>query len=147
VRRGVAYNRMGQAEAGMGGAAGDVDGDGLFDVFVTHLTSETHTLWRQGPRGLFEDRTAGAGLTGPAARATGFGTVLADFDNDGRPDLAFVNGRVMRGPAANAEELGPFWSRYAERNALFANDGGTKFRDVRRDNPDLCGKANVARGL
>src|SRR5206468_2064719 len=62
VRRGVAYNGMGQAPANMGVALGDVDGDGLFDVFVTHLTEETHTLWRQEPRGQFRDRTAAAGL-------------------------------------------------------------------------------------
>src|SRR5439155_1248274 len=48
VARGIAYNAMGKAEANMGIAIGDVDGDGLFDVFVTHLTDETHTLWKQG---------------------------------------------------------------------------------------------------
>ena len=51
VARGVAYNGMGQAQANMGVALGDVDGDGLFDLFVTHLTEETNTLWKQGPRG------------------------------------------------------------------------------------------------
>src|SRR5438093_12779024 len=34
---------------------------GLFDIFVTHLTSETHTLWSQKPRGMFQDRTMPAG--------------------------------------------------------------------------------------
>src|SRR5262249_26462987 len=81
VLRGVAYNRMGHAEAGMGVALGDVDGDGLLDLFVTHLTEETHTLWRQGPRGLFQDRTAFAGLAAPRRRGTGFGTAMADFDH------------------------------------------------------------------
>src|SRR5205807_9535264 len=35
VPRGVAYNGAGHAAANMGVALGDVDGDGLFDVFVT----------------------------------------------------------------------------------------------------------------
>src|SRR5205807_5364717 len=50
VLRGVAVNAMGQAEANMGIAWGDVDGDGLQDVFVSHINYETNTLWQQGPR-------------------------------------------------------------------------------------------------
>ena len=34
-------------------AMGDVDGDGLFDLFVTHLNYETNTLWKQVKRGQF----------------------------------------------------------------------------------------------
>ena len=68
VLRGVAYNALGQAQAGMGVALGDVDGDGLLDLFVTHLTDETNTLWRQGPRGFFGDHTVGAGLAAPRWR-------------------------------------------------------------------------------
>ena len=94
MQRGIAYNAMGVAQAGMGVALGDVDGDGLFDIFVTHLSEETHTLWKQGPRGLFSDATAAAGLIAPTGRSTGFGTLLADFDHDGTLDLALANGRV-----------------------------------------------------
>jgi hypothetical protein len=147
VQRGVAYNALGQAEAGMGVGLGDVDGDGLFDLFVTHLTEETNTLWRQGPRGLFHDRTASAGLAVPRGRGTGFGTVLADFDQDGALDVAVVNGRISRGPAVVNAALGPHWGLYAERNHLFANDGTGHFRDLSAANPGLCGTANVARGL
>jgi hypothetical protein len=81
--RGLAYNSMGNTQANMGVAVGDVDGDDLFDVFVTHLTSETNTLWVQKPRGWFRDGTTAAGLTAPAWPGTGWGTVLADFDHDG----------------------------------------------------------------
>src|SRR5262249_20302360 len=92
--RGLAYNAAGRAQGHMGIALGDVDGDGLPDLFITHLTEETHALWLQKPAGLFQDRTAAAGLL--AVRGTGFGTALADFDLDGLPDLAVVNGRVAR---------------------------------------------------
>ena len=129
VSRGVAYTAMGKAYAGMGIGLGDVDNDGLLDLFVTHLGSETNTLWRQGPRGGFRDRTSEAGLADDARRGTGFGVVAADFDNDGSLDLAVVNGRVIAGGAAKDTGLG-FWETYAERNQLFANDGTGKFRDI-----------------
>jgi hypothetical protein len=146
--RGLAYDGMGQAQAGMGVAVGDVDGDALLDLYVTHLTDEKNTLWKQGPRpGLFHDATAAAGLTGLGWRATGFGTLMGDFDQDGALDIAVVNGRVARGTATPNPELGPHWSQYSERNQLFANEGSGRFRDVSLRNPAFCGTPNVARGL
>jgi hypothetical protein len=152
IFRGIGYNALGQAEANMGIALGDVKGDGLFDVFITHLTDETNRLWRQGPRGFFQDRTADSGLAGSHWRGTGFGTVLADFDHDGSLDLALVNGRVKRMSfLGNDDEamktLGPFWGPYAERNQLFAGDGAGRFRDLSLVNDPLCRRARVGRGL
>jgi hypothetical protein len=146
VLRNVAYNGMAQAQAGMGVAFGDADGDGLFDLFVTHERDETNTLWAQGPRGMFRDATFNSGLSRANWRATGFGTVMADFDNDGWNDIVVVNGRVKRGPMTNAE-LGPLWGHYGERNQLFANNGSGVFNDISEQNPALCGTPNVARGL
>jgi hypothetical protein len=131
----------------MGVALGDVDGNGSFDVFVTHLTEEMNTLWRQGPRGIFHDRTTATGLANCRLRGTGFGTVLADFDHDGALDLAVANGRVNRDPMVRDRTDGSFWSRYAERNQLFRNDGAGRFHDISPQNPAFCGTPGVARGL
>src|SRR5207248_520124 len=127
-------------------------------VFVTHLNDETHRLWKQGPRGVFQDRTAAADLTRPRWRGTGFGTVFADFDHDGALDLAIVNGGVTRvkGGAPSAEgralrarrsPLPPFWVPYAERNQLFVNDGRGTFRDVSESSGPFCEIAAVSRAL
>jgi hypothetical protein len=144
--RGVALTAMGNAYAGMGVALGDVANRGLFDLYVTHLGSETHTLWRQAPRGQFRDVTVTSGLADSRWRGTGFGTVIADFDLDGALDLAIVNGRVRDGGPATGTDLG-FWQTYAERNQIFANDGSGKFRDLSAANKPFCGYWNVGRGL
>ena len=130
----------------MGIAVGDTTNDGLLDLYVTHLTSETNTLWKQGPRGRFKDRTVESGLTATRWRGTGFGTLMADFDLDGSLGIAVVNGRVLRGGPARGTDLG-FWETYAERNQLFANDGHGKFRDLSAANKAFCGHYNVAPGL
>ncbi len=146
VLRGVAVTMLGNAAANMGVAWGDVDGDGLSDLFVTHLETENHTLWRQGPQGSFLDGTAAAGLTA-APRTTGFGTVLADFDLDGDLDLAWTSGAVFAGKPAGPSALPEAWRPYAQANVLLANDGSGRFASVSAANPDFCAAANVARPL
>ncbi|MFO0929857.1 MAG: VCBS repeat-containing protein [Gemmataceae bacterium] len=147
VQRGIAFNILGQAQANMGVAIGDVDGDGLFDVFITHLSSETHTLWRQGPRGFFRDESAASGVLATRWRGTGWGVALVDFDHDGSLDLAFVNGGVSRGTAVTDTHLPVFWRPYAQRNQLFANGGKGRFQDISESTPDLCALPEVSRGL
>jgi len=153
AQRGIAHNALGSTAANMGVAFGDVDGDGLFDVFVTHLSWEQHALWKQGPAGLFQDRAASAGLANLSRRGTGFGTVLSDFNCDGALDLAFVNGRIKRGNDSMPRKdtllpgFDPFWHPYAQQNQLLANDGAGRFGDVSDANPAFCGRAAVGRGL
>lgn len=151
--RGVAMNGMGKSEADMGVALGDVNGDGLLDLFVTHLDSETHTLWSQGPRGRFKDRTAAVGLAALKWRATGFGTAMLDIDHDGSLDIAIANGRIARAKAIHQQSprfapgLDPFWHDYAERDQVLLNDGTGRFDDVSDAHRDFTLEAAVSRGL
>ncbi len=147
LARGLAYNGGGSPQGNMGIALADVDGDGALDVFITHLTEEQNTLWLQRPLGSFQDRTLPARLGSARWRGTGFGTVLADFDRDGWPDLAVANGRVARRPGVAPRPSGAFWDDYAERNQLFMNEGNGRFRDVSPANPDFTATPRVARGL
>lgn len=147
LSRGIAFTGAGNAWANMGIGVNDYDGDGLFDVFVTHMNTETHTLWRQNPLGQFRDATAASGAVRTKWRGTGFGTAMTDFDLDGWPDIALVNGRVFRGPEEPAPDLPEFWRPYAERNQIVRNLGDGKFVDVSEVNPSFCSRLNVGRGL
>ncbi|HVK17265.1 MAG TPA: CRTAC1 family protein [Fimbriiglobus sp.] len=148
MSRGIALTANGKPYANMGIAVADYDADGLTDVFVTHLGSETHTLWQQGPVGQFRDRTQATQVVRTMWRGTGFGAVAADFDRDGWSDIAYVNGRVHRAEVLpGTEQLPAFWRPYAERNQVLRNTGKGQFKDVSEANPELCGRPNVARGL
>lgn len=128
--RGVAYNSAGRVEANMGVTIGDVFNRGALDVFVTHITSETNTLFKNNGDGTFTDITATAGMAPIDLPYTGWGCGMFDFDNDGNLDIAVANGRVAKGPARGNATVGNFWSHYAEPNLLFRGDGAGRFIDV-----------------
>jgi hypothetical protein len=71
---------------GAGGTAGDVDGDGDLDLYVTAFG--TDQLFRNVGDGTFEDATAAAGLGDPLWSA---GAVFSDIDRDGDLDLYVAN--------------------------------------------------------
>ena len=121
--RGVALNQNGFAEASMGVVVEDLDGDGLSDLFMTHLQEETHTLYRARGAGAFSDRTGQAGLGVMTRPNTGFGVAAFDVELDGDLDLAIANGRVRIGPVPAGCELEGAWAQLAEANSLLLGEG------------------------
>jgi enediyne biosynthesis protein E4 len=146
---GAAVNREGRSEAGMGVDAGDFNGDGTEDLFVTHLIEETHTLYKNTGAAVFEDITPQSRLALPDGRLTGFGTLFFDYDNDGRPDLFVANGavkniRIIKRPGNDAalDERFPL----GQQNQLFRNTGDEKFEDVSALAGDAFKLFEVSRG-
>jgi hypothetical protein len=140
---GVAVNRDGQAEAGMGVDAGDFDGDGDDDIFVTHLMEETNTLYVNQGNGFFEDRTNEAGHGFQTRRYTGFGTLWFDYDNDGWLDLLVTNGAVrILQDLARKHDPYPF----SQPNQLFHNTGKGTFIDESAAASDSFNMPSVGRG-
>ncbi len=138
---GTALNGDGKAEGSMGVDAGDVDNDGDEDLFMTHLTGETNTLYINDGTGLFEDRSTLSGLGSASLALTGFGTAWLDFDNDGWLDVLTVNGRV-----SSAEERTNEPFPYDQRKQLFRNLGDGQFQEVTDQAGSAFGVSKVGRG-
>ena len=143
---GVAYNDDGMTEAGMGVDAGDVNGDGRFDLFATNLDVETNTLYlnrSESDRIRFVDFTRRAKIAAPSKDYVGFGVLFEDVNSDGSLDLLVANGHIMD----NIGELTDARS-YAQPNQLFLGDGegGFDLAPAELVDPALA-SPTVSRGL
>jgi hypothetical protein len=98
---------------GSGVAFIDADGDGWQDILFVNCKDwtprgrrSTAALYRNNHNGTFTDVTRGSGLD---TEIFGMGVAVADYDNDGRPDIYITA---------------------LEGDHLFHNEGNFKFRDV-----------------
>jgi hypothetical protein len=124
VESGAAYSENGNAQAGMGVAVGDYDGDGRLDLLKTHFADDMPALYHNLGRGLFEDVASAAGLA-VENRYVEWGAGIPDLDNDGRPDLFYVTGNVY----PEIERLLPEYPHRSPR-LVFRNNGGGTFELV-----------------
>jgi enediyne biosynthesis protein E4 len=135
---GVSSSGEGGYQAGMGIACGDLDGDGRPDLAVTNFFGESTSLFVNLGNGLFADRTAAAGLIMPSRYVLGFGAYFLDANNDGRLDLAQVNGHV------NDYRPG---TPYAMPAHLYLGTGGGRVAEV-SESAGACWQApRVGRGM
>jgi len=126
---GAALDENGAAQASMGIAVGDVDGDGVLDLFTTNFSEDFSTLYHGVGNGLFEDVSKASGV-GPATyRPLSWGTAFADLDNDGDLDLVVANGHIYPQIDRHPELIGTL----AQKNLLLENrsrPGAPAFRDA-----------------
>ena len=138
---GSSYSDDGATQAGMGVAWGDSDGDGDFDLFVTHFSEDYNTLYRNDGRGLFTDASYDANTAEVSMPWVSWGTGFHDFDNDGDVDLFVANGHVY--PIIDNYDVG---TTYAQRNGVLWNDGAGRFVEVAEPEGDDLGVKRVSRG-
>jgi hypothetical protein len=100
-----------------GAAAGDFDGDGWIDLYVTRL-NQAGILYRNRGDGTFEDVSEAAGLS---ADPGGNGCAFGDIDDDGDLDL-YVTNVLRRSYALYVNEGGVFHEDAAARGADVADD-------------------------
>jgi hypothetical protein len=128
--QGVAFGEGGQGASSMGPTVGDIDRNGLLDIWIPDMAYGC--LLNQREAGLFADVTAEANLAVICGQYTGWGSGLVDFDNDGYLDVYVANG--------NAHHL------YTEEDVLAHNDRTGRFLDVATDAGDYFQTKSVGRG-
>ena len=138
---GAAYNEDGREQAGMGSTAADFLGTGNIGLFKTNFSDDTATLYKNNGDTTFADTTFTAGL-GLNSDALGWGTMFADIDNHGYPDLLVVNGHVY--PEVDAAKLG---ATFRERRFLYRNLGNAKFADISKSSGPGLQTPQSGRGL
>jgi hypothetical protein len=125
---GAAFDGNGQAQAGMGVDADDVDGDGRPELFVTNFDNEYNTLYQNLGHGAFLDATVRYGLAADTLPWVGWGCLLGDFDNDGWPDCFVANGHIDDNRELNGQPV-----PYAEPALLHHSLQGKRFVLATRD--------------
>ena len=139
LERGIALNEDGMEQAGMGVGIGDYNLDGSLDLFKTHFADDTNVLYRNDGKGNFDDVTISSGL-GVETRYIGWGAAIADFDNNGLPDLFAVTGNVY----PEIERRLPAYPWKTPR-VVFRNLG-TRFEELFEEAGPGVGEPHASRG-
>jgi len=126
---GLAFGEGGQGASSMGPVVGDVDRDGLLDVYIPDMGYGC-LLVNKGK--YFLDQTAPSNLAVACGQYTGWGGALFDFDNDGYLDVFVANGDAHH--------------EYPEEDVLLRNDGSGRFIDVASQSGPYFREKHVGRG-
>jgi len=138
---GTAYDRNGQMQAGMGVAGGDVNRDGLWDLFVTNFEGEYNTLYLQHSLNDFHDVSTTHGLAAASKPWVGWGTAIVDLDLDGWKDLIVTNGHVDDNLQQMSRDVP--W----EQPALVWQNNEGRFQMLGNSVGSYFGKSHPGRGL
>jgi hypothetical protein len=124
-----------QTTYGMGVAAGDVDNDGLVDIYRTGLSGAS--LLKNNGNGTFTDATSKAGVGNPGG--WGVSAAFVDIDRDGWLDLYVGNyliytleGDIDCLSVTGQHDYCPPNSYRAQPDRLYHNRGDGTFEDVTR---------------
>ncbi len=135
---GCATDHLGMPQASMGLAVNDFDRNGFLDIYVTHYTAESNTLYQNFGNHGFQDVTGRMGLHQSTLPYLGFGSVMQDFDQDGEMELFVANGHVATAPHQADPRMKP---------QLFSYTGLKKWRDISQLAGPVFNDLRMSRGV
>ena len=92
---GVALPEHGNLISGMGVDFRDLNNDGLPDISMVALDTETFPIYQNNGKGGFDEVTAKSGMALLSNPMSGYSPNIADFDNDGWKDIFVSRGDVQ----------------------------------------------------
>jgi hypothetical protein len=114
----------------MGPFAGDVNRDGMLDIYVPDLNY--NSLLIQAKPGLWQHRAAQSGLSQMMGQYAGWAGILFDYDNDGWLDIFTTHGNAHH--------------EYVQEDTLARNKRDGTFEDVSRRSGKYFFEKYVGRG-
>jgi hypothetical protein len=137
---GIALSESGNAKAGMGIDAADIDNSGRESILISNFSGEGVSLFHNADGQLFYERSGKAGMAESSLLKMGWGLFFFDYDLDGRKDALVCNGHLYDNVNMFQPDV-----YFAERPLLYHNRGGLNFAEVASQKGDLS-KRQVARG-
>jgi len=140
VQSGCALDGYGDPQGTMGVNVGDYDGDGRLDIFVTDYQNQVNTLYRNLGNLQFQDVTIQTGAGTSSRPLVKWGCAIADFDNDGVPELFAAAGHLL-----DTVEGHDKTTTYKQRSLLLQQRAG-RFVDVTPESGALAAMIESSRG-
>jgi hypothetical protein len=129
---GLAFGEHGQGVSSMGPVIGDVDRNGLLDIFIPDMSYST-LLINEGE--FYADWTTRTKLALACGQYTGWGGAMFDYDNDGYLDLFIANGHALH--------------EFTQEDLLLRNNARSplEFIDVSANSGPYFQEKHVGRGV
>jgi hypothetical protein len=142
VTNGIAFAYDGRMNGNMGIDVGDIDNDGLPDLYSTTFSNEYPVLYRNLGEGMFEDALLATNAGKDLFPHANWGIAIFDMENDSDKDIFVANGHTD--PMVQSWAYTTAWK---VKNSVFENNGTGRFRSLGDEVGDGLQPVESSRGM